>query len=332
MCKGIFNLKRGFHWNLLRYCLLSILVFCADFSYAGGSIFGGGKHKQANPYGVYSIGIHICSSLECPPIRIVEGLCTGEHMEKRWGVCICDEGFIAKGSECVINDKQSIDGWIKNENDNCESGSHSGVCTVCLSVENTVSSEGVNEFWADSNALCKANEMCGEGVCHPLKGSGCVKNSDCINKKTISGDECKDNRCYCNYGNSYKEITPPTETGTCALNNKHIEFFYGDDHVRRIAVQTDQDLWSSKNYCESLKMRLMTWNELNCTLNEKAKTVVLNYQNGTHLKDAFNTIYSESTSGFFRVMGYTTEYALVRIGPTIMDIYSESSIPYFFCR
>ena len=61
--------------------LLSTMLIVTT-AYAGGSIFGGGKHKRAyNPYGVNSINVHVCGSLECPPVRIVEGACDGERHE-----------------------------------------------------------------------------------------------------------------------------------------------------------------------------------------------------------------------------------------------------------
>ena len=76
----------------LLFVLLSSLLI-AGTAMAGGSIFGGGKHKQAfNPYGVHSVNVHVCGNLECPPIRIVTGKCDGEKMSWHWGVCLCDEG------------------------------------------------------------------------------------------------------------------------------------------------------------------------------------------------------------------------------------------------
>ena len=93
-------------WNTYKsvgYLILCVLSVCllSSLAYAGGSIFGGHKHKTANPNGVYSIGVHICSSLECPPIRIVEGDCSGTNMTKHWGVCVCDKGYVAQGIRCV---------------------------------------------------------------------------------------------------------------------------------------------------------------------------------------------------------------------------------------
>ena len=68
-------------------------------AYAGGSLFGH-KHKTANVNGVYSIDVHICDSLECPDVRIVEGQCDGTNMSKHWGVCVCDKGYVASGDHC----------------------------------------------------------------------------------------------------------------------------------------------------------------------------------------------------------------------------------------
>ena len=84
------------------FFLLVTIVMVAFTALAGGSLFGGGKKsKTYNPEGVYAIGVHFCSTLECPPIRIVEGKCDGEHMQKRWGVCICDEGYVSLGGTCI---------------------------------------------------------------------------------------------------------------------------------------------------------------------------------------------------------------------------------------
>ena len=86
-------------------------------AYAGSSIFGGGKHKQAsNPYGVDSINIHVCGSLECPPVRIVEGSCDGENMFQRWGVCVCEKGYVAIGTRC----RTCPDGYISDGIHECQ--------------------------------------------------------------------------------------------------------------------------------------------------------------------------------------------------------------------
>ena len=80
--------------------LLLSTILLSSVAYAGGHIFGGHKTKTANPNGVHSIGVHVCGSLECPPVRITQGSCTGDHMSKHWGVCVCDKGYVASGEHC----------------------------------------------------------------------------------------------------------------------------------------------------------------------------------------------------------------------------------------
>ena len=160
-----------------------------------------------------------------------------------------------------------------------------------------------------------------------MTGTGCTKNSDCLGQKTPSGEECGSGKCYCDYGNSYKNTNYPTTTGTCALNTDYLEFLY--DNERLIIVHTDKDVWSSKNFCESLNMRLMTWNELNCYVNA-SKNAVLDYSDGTHLKEALKTIYPVASSGYFFAVGYTEDYGLFKAGPTLSEL--SSSLPFFFCR
>ena len=96
----------------MRKIILMLLgvTLIAGNAMAGGSLFKS-KHKTANVNGVYAIGVHVCSSLECPPVRIVEGKCDGEHMSQHWGVCVCDKGYVANGSYCdVCPDGQYSDG------------------------------------------------------------------------------------------------------------------------------------------------------------------------------------------------------------------------------
>ena len=105
-----------------KVALLLCTVLMVGSAYAGGSLF---KHKSktANTNGVYSIGVHICGSLECSPIRIVQGQCTGEHMTQQWGVCVCDKGYVAQGSGCkTCPDGQYSDGI--HECQSCPEGSY----------------------------------------------------------------------------------------------------------------------------------------------------------------------------------------------------------------
>ena len=71
-----------------------ILIF-ATAVFAGGSIFKN-KRKERNTNGVESIGMHICGSLKCPPIKIIQGSCKDkENASLHWGVCMCNEGFVS---------------------------------------------------------------------------------------------------------------------------------------------------------------------------------------------------------------------------------------------
>lgn len=89
------------HFKSISYFSLFMGISLISLSvYAGGHIFGGHKTKTANVNGVYAIGVHICSSLECPKVRITQGNCTGDNMSKHWGVCVCDKGYVASGDYC----------------------------------------------------------------------------------------------------------------------------------------------------------------------------------------------------------------------------------------
>ena len=97
---------------------------------AGGSIFGGHKTRSSNPDGVSSIGIHICDSLNCPKVILKKGDCgTVEHASKKYGVCICDDGYEANEMKCVKKGK-------------CSDGSDPIIKTYqsgdCCSITNTV--------------------------------------------------------------------------------------------------------------------------------------------------------------------------------------------------
>lgn len=91
--------KNVFSFKMASLGVILGIVFISLSAYAGTSVFKS-KHKVSNDNGVNAIGVHICSNLECPPVRIVEGECTGEHMTKHWGVCVCDAGYVAKGNTC----------------------------------------------------------------------------------------------------------------------------------------------------------------------------------------------------------------------------------------
>ena len=93
-----------------------ILIFATDV-FAGGSIFKS-KRKEHNTNGVESIGMHICGSLKCPPIKIIQGSCKDkENASLHWGVCMCNEGFVSQNNQCVVDRGSSC-----NQVDSCNAG------------------------------------------------------------------------------------------------------------------------------------------------------------------------------------------------------------------
>ena len=101
MCTFV-SVRKAFLYSSCSFLLFVGTMALTTPTLAGGSIFGGGKHKTSNLAGVYAINVHICNSQECPPVRIIPGQCDGEHMTKHWGVCVCDEGYVAKNGSCAL--------------------------------------------------------------------------------------------------------------------------------------------------------------------------------------------------------------------------------------
>lgn len=160
------------------FLLLSTILITST-AWAGGSIFGH-KKKSSNAYGVYSVNVHVCSSLECPPVRIVSGSCDGEHMEKSYGVCICEKGYVANGSTCELcPDGQFSDGI-------------SG-CTECPAGTYKASAD------ATSCTECPPAPNCGNNTCCELSGEP---------------DVCGRNKPS-NKGNGASCLTDDEQTGTC---------------------------------------------------------------------------------------------------------------------
>ena len=97
--KSFFKKKNIVYFSI--GCSLLTLLFSTQIL-AGGSIFGGGgKARSNNPDGVYSIGVHICNSLNCLPIVIEESRCVGKNVAQQYGVCVCEKGHENQGGECV---------------------------------------------------------------------------------------------------------------------------------------------------------------------------------------------------------------------------------------
>jgi len=179
--------------------LLGVLITSTAF--AGGSIFGGHKHKTVNTNGVYAIGVHICSSLECPPIRIVEGKCDGENMSKHWGVCVCEAGYMPKDGSCeACPEGQYSDGI--NACQDCPQGqyiAHDGdtQCSDCPSEHYCKDGQA---FECPDHAICSDTGFeCEEE--YVLKDNTCVLPSGRLLEYDGDEDAClwytyKDEKCY----------------------------------------------------------------------------------------------------------------------------------------
>ena len=297
---------------LLLMSLVVIIYNDSVFAFGGG---GRNRTHEWYKHGVDSIGVHIGGSKQADVLFSCEKPCEWKNKE-----CVC-ESKINKFA------KMTVDGWTGDEISTCDVKEKLGICSVCLTIENTIGEEGRTEFCADSNSLCDAGQMCAEGICRTLIGDGCAKNSDCRNQLSETGEACGLEGCYCNYGHSYQNNEYPSNRGTCMLKDKDkYEFTY--EGKKRFAFLTTNDLWSSKNLCEAWNMRLMTWNELNCPVSENRVTLV--YTPGSHFQRAFEAIYGETDSAFFTLGGYTTEYALVKASDSIMGLYSAT--PFIICR
>ena len=142
--------------------ILLTTTLIASSAMAGSSLFGGHKAKTVNTNGVHSIGIHICSSLECPPVRIVEGKCDKEHMSQHWGVCVCDDGYKAVEDRCILDDK-------------CE-GVTLEDCQTCNSKTGEISTSPDN-----TSCTTKAGEdgFCQSGNCEPCPEQKCPADNEC---------------------------------------------------------------------------------------------------------------------------------------------------------
>ena len=181
--------------------LTLLCVLIASTAFAGGSIFGGHKHKTVNTNGVYAIGVHICSSLECPPIRIVEGKCDGENMSKHWGVCVCEAGYMPKDGSCeACPEGQYSDGI--NACQDCPQGqyiAHDGD-TQCSDCPSEHYCKGGQAIECPDHAICSDTGFeCDEE--YVLKDNTCVLPSGRLLEYDGDEDAClwytyKDEKCY----------------------------------------------------------------------------------------------------------------------------------------
>ena len=113
--------------NYILFIAYLVLILSSCSVWAGGTIFG--HSKSSNTNGVSSIGIHICGSLTCPDVIIQQGNCDNiEHATMKYGLCVCDEGYIVKDRECISRNFLCFN---KPENSICdytEKDSEDGLC------------------------------------------------------------------------------------------------------------------------------------------------------------------------------------------------------------
>ena len=68
--------------------------------------------SRSTPDGVSAIGVHVCNGLSCPRMTIHWGTTDCSKIENasvRYGVCICDTGYIMKNGKCVIDTELDVD-------------------------------------------------------------------------------------------------------------------------------------------------------------------------------------------------------------------------------
>ncbi len=181
--------------------LLLSTVLVSTVVLAGGGLFGG-KTKATNPNGVKSIAVELCGVGNCPKLRLKEGACVGDNVYKKFGVCLCDLGYVAKDGNC----------------EPCPTGYYSdgqNECTLC----------GPGTHSVAGKAECVA---CDAGTFAPGgtdKCYACPNHADCSNEsfacqegfKNI-GSTWENLSCVCNDGTTLND----TQTGcvSCASLNR----------------------------------------------------------------------------------------------------------------
>ena len=138
------------------------VIFIPLLVNAGGSIF---KHKEQtyNSEGVNSIGVHICSNLVCPKVLIIEKDCSYlPHSSSRYGVCMCDTGYVLKNGKCVESSSSNC-----TEIDSCDKGyfcnfGGEGTPNACQKVvAETFEQNGTTYYFnrrSDLNSWCRSTE------------------------------------------------------------------------------------------------------------------------------------------------------------------------------
>lgn len=225
-------------------------------AYAGGSIFGGHKHKTSNLNGVYSIGLHICSSLECPPVRIVTGKCDGDHMSKHWGVCVCDEGYEAKGNICVettdvdvgVCDNGNV--YLSYMDDPC--ATYTPMAGKDCTSDSDCKGHDPNTGCCDTTLnKCKSwmntSDYNEDYICPTENNRACKKNSDCH-----SGE-------FCNLVSTEDDYNKP-DTGTCTAIGEINTYTYINGTNKTFTVSLNRlTWWGAENWCQAQGKSLVSY-------------------------------------------------------------------------
>ena len=141
-----------------RIILLGTTLLLSTAVLAGGSIFGG-HSKSKNYNGVKALAVELCGVDICPKFRILEGDCDTEHTYKRYGTCLCEEGYVPKEGKC----EPCPDGYYSD-------GQHE--CTKCGPGEYSI--KGSTEC-----GKCPDNQYSPGGTTECYE---CPKHAECTNK------------------------------------------------------------------------------------------------------------------------------------------------------
>lgn len=171
-----------------RIVLLASTIFISTAVFAGHGIFGG-HDKTKNTNGVKSIAVELCGTDICPKFRMLEGDCDTDHTYKRYGVCLCEEGYVPKDGVC----EPCPTGYYSD-------GQHE--CTLC----------GPGKYSISGSTECGT---CAAGTYAPGGTNKCYECPDHANCSNTSFS-CKDGfhsiggswdtlNCVCNDGTTWSE-------------------------------------------------------------------------------------------------------------------------------
>ena len=258
--------NRYFNCKSIGSAFVFVTITCiVSTVYADGILFGSGRrYKASNPQGVSSINVHMCNSLECPPVRIVEGKCDKEHMSMHWGVCVCNEGYVEKNGACVEPTDEDVgicgngNVYLSYMSDPCatETPMTGRTCTSDNDCE--------GGSWTDNTGCCDTTlNKCkawiyhkddnGEEIftCPKENNRSCKKNSDC------NGEE------FCNLVSTKWNCEKP-DTGTCTpigistpytyINETNKTFWAGSDNLT---------WWAAENWCKAQGKTLVSYATVN---------------------------------------------------------------------